>query len=50
MFDGFRVNPQDYKHRIEQLITLISADVKSTKDGMNMFQELVSEVEEIKPL
>jgi|SRR5690625_18738 len=50
MVDGFRVKPHDYKKRIDQIITLISNNVKSTKEGIDMLQELVSEIEEINPL
>jgi len=44
------MKPQDYKTRIDQIIKLISTDVESTKEGIDMLQELVSEIEEIKLL
>lgn len=50
MIDGFSMKPQGYKTRIDQIITLISADVECTKEGTDMLQELVSETEKIKLL
>jgi hypothetical protein len=50
MIDGFSNKPQDYKKRIDKIITLITADIERSKEAINMLQELVSETVEIKPM
>lgn len=43
MIDGFSIKPRDYKERIDKIITLLSSDKDSTREGVNMLKELVSE-------
>ncbi|MBZ2175457.1 nucleotidyltransferase domain-containing protein [Schnuerera sp. xch1] len=43
MIDGFSIKPRDYKKRIDKIITLLSSDKDSTREGVNMLKELVSE-------
>ena len=43
--DGFIIKPKDYKNRIDEIITLLSADRDTTREGINMLKELISETE-----
>jgi hypothetical protein len=43
--DGFIIKPKDYKNRIDKIITLLSADRDTTREGINMLKELISETE-----
>ncbi|MFM1650618.1 nucleotidyltransferase domain-containing protein [Brevibacillus sp. B_LB10_24] len=45
--DGFPVKPQDYKKRIDKIVTLISSDDDKTREGVQILRELVSETKEI---
>lgn len=45
MIDGFDKKPQDYKKRIDKIITLLSSIIDSTRQGIEMLQELISETE-----
>ena len=45
MINGFIINPKDYKNRIDKIITLLSADRDTTREGINMLKELISETE-----
>lgn len=45
MIDGFFIKPRDYKNRIDKIITLLSADRDTTREGINMLKELISETE-----
>jgi predicted nucleotidyltransferase len=45
MIDGFIIKPKDYKNRIDEIITLLSADRDTTREGINMLKELISETE-----
>lgn len=45
MIDGFSIKPKNYKNRIDKIITLISADRDTTREGINILKELVSETE-----
>ena len=45
MVDGFIIKSKDYKNRIDEIITLLSADRDATREGINMLKELVSETE-----
>jgi hypothetical protein len=45
MIDGFFIKPRDYKNRIDEIITLLSADRDTTREGINMLKELISETE-----
>lgn len=46
MIEGFR-KPNDYKKKIDQIITLISVNMDSTKEGIQILQELISETEKL---
>jgi len=45
MIDGFDAKPQGYKERIDKIITLLSPSIDSTKRGLEILQELISETE-----
>src|SRR5690625_2807510 len=45
MIDGFDTKPQGYKKRIDKIITLLSPSIDSTKRGLEILQELISETE-----
>jgi predicted nucleotidyltransferase len=45
MIDGFIIKPKDYKNRIDKIITLLSANRDTTREGINMLKEIVSETE-----
>lgn len=47
MIEGFRKKPDNYKKKIDQIITLISANIDSTKEGIEILQELISETEKL---
>lgn len=47
MIEGFNTKPNDYKKKIDQIITLISSDQDSTKEGIEILQELISETERL---
>ncbi len=48
MIDGFMIKPNDYKERIDKVISLISTDVDCTRKGIEILQRLVNEVELLK--
>lgn len=43
MIDGFNIKPRDYKKRVDKIITLVSSDKDSTREGIDTLKELVSE-------
>ncbi len=43
MIDGFKIKPVDYKNRIDEIITLLSADRDAAKKGVNMLKGLIDE-------
>ncbi|GAB3804071.1 nucleotidyltransferase domain-containing protein [Virgibacillus kimchii] len=45
MIDGFDIKPQGYKKRIDKIIKLLSPSVDSTRRGLEILQELISETE-----
>ncbi len=45
MIDGFDTKPQDYKKRIDKMITLLSPSIDSTSQGLEILEELISETE-----
>jgi len=45
MIDTFNIRPGAYKEKIDKIITLISSDVEQTKEGLDILQKLVNEVE-----
>lgn len=47
MIEGFNTKPNDYKKKIDQIITLISSNQYSTKEGIEILQELISETERL---
>ena len=47
MIDGFYYKPQDYKVKIDKIITLISSNIDNTKLGIEIIQELITETEEL---
>lgn len=47
MIEGFNTKPNDYKKKIDQIITLISSNQDSTKEGIEILQELISETERL---
>lgn len=44
MIDAFKSKPQNYKKRIDELITLISFNESNTRKGVEILEELVNEV------
>src|SRR5690625_2371309 len=47
MIEGFTIKPQDYKKKVEQLISLISTNTNHTKEGINLLEALVSDTEDL---
>ncbi|MEJ8545069.1 nucleotidyltransferase domain-containing protein [Brevibacillus borstelensis] len=45
MIDRFPVKPNDYKVRIDQVITLLSVETASTRRAVHLLRELVAETE-----
>ncbi|HHW31263.1 MAG TPA: hypothetical protein GXX20_06265 [Clostridiaceae bacterium] len=45
MINGFCIKPKNYKSRTDEIITLLSADRDTTREGINMLKKLVSETE-----
>lgn len=43
MIDTFKIKPQDYKLRIDEVITLISSNESNTRRGIEILEELVNE-------
>lgn len=47
MIEKFDKKPHDYKKRIDKIVTLISSNIESTRQGIEILQELVSETESL---
>ena len=47
MIEGFHTKPNDYKKKIDQVITLISSNRERTEEGIEILQELISETERL---
>lgn len=47
MIDGFSIKPRDYKKRVDKIFTLLSYDKDSTREGVNILKELISETEKL---
>ncbi|WP_221175433.1 hypothetical protein [Brevibacillus panacihumi] len=47
MIEGFHTKPNDYKKKIDQIITLISSNQDRTKEGIEILQALISETERL---
>ncbi|OZU87443.1 DNA polymerase subunit beta [Virgibacillus indicus] len=45
--DRFEVKPAEYKDRIDEIVSLISADEDDTRKGVNLLKELVSDIERL---
>lgn len=45
MIDGFDTKPQDYKKRIDKMITYLSSNIESTRRGLEILEELIAETE-----
>ena len=45
MIESFSIKPNNYKNRIDKIITLLSADRDNAREGINILKELVSETE-----
>lgn len=45
MIDGFDAKPKDYKIKIDKIITLLSANIDSTRLALVILQEIFSETE-----
>ncbi len=45
MINGFDIKPKDYNARIDEVVSLISADAEKTGQGVELLRELVSETE-----
>lgn len=45
MIESFNRKPKEYKDRIDQIFSLISSKIESTKQGVEMLHDLVSETE-----
>jgi predicted nucleotidyltransferase len=48
MITDFQLKPNNYKGRIEQVISLLSTDVACTRQGIEVLHELINEVERLK--
>ncbi|EQB86167.1 putative nucleotidyltransferase [Clostridium punense] len=48
MIEDFKIKPNDYKGRVDKVISLISTDVDCTRKGIEILQRLVNEVEHLK--
>lgn len=47
MIERFDKKPHDYKKRIDKVITLISSNIDSTRQGLEILEELISETERL---
>lgn len=47
MIEGFKIRPDAYKERIDRIISLLSSDVDRSREGLDILQGLVNEVENI---
>lgn len=47
MIESFKYKPDAYKERIDRIISLLSFDEDRTRQGLDILQGLVSEVENI---
>lgn len=47
MIEGFHTKPENYKQRIDNIITSISTDQASLKNAVEMLRELISETERL---
>ncbi|KPU45420.1 nucleotidyltransferase domain protein [Oxobacter pfennigii] len=47
MIDGFKIKPQDYKIKIDEVITLISSSKDNTIRAANILQGLINEAKEL---
>lgn len=47
MIDGFETKPKDYKARIDEIVTLVSADKEKTKAAVKRLREIVLETERL---
>ncbi len=47
MVDQFEIKPLDYKRRIDQIFSLLTTDIRSAREGINMLKELVAETEKL---
>jgi hypothetical protein len=48
MIEDFKIKPNNYKERIDKVISLISTDVDCTSKGIELLQRLVNDVEACK--
>ncbi|WMC91417.1 nucleotidyltransferase domain-containing protein [Kineothrix sp. MB12-C1] len=48
MIGSFKIKPIDYKEKVDKVISLISSDIDCTKEGIEILQGLVDEVEHLK--
>lgn len=48
MIEDFKIKPNNYKERVDKIISLISTDAGSTRKGIEILQKLVNEVEYLK--
>lgn len=47
MIDGFAKKPQEYKHRIDQIIALLSPNVDSTNQALDILEALITKTHEL---
>ena len=47
MIDGFKIKPQDYKKKIDEIITLISSDKESTRKAVGILEKLINETKKL---
>ncbi len=45
MVNDFAIRPEDYKLRVDEVITLLSLDQDRTRDGVTILFQLVEETE-----
>ncbi|WP_291648348.1 nucleotidyltransferase domain-containing protein [Clostridium sp.] len=47
MIDTFKIKPQNYKKRIDEVVTLISSNESNTRRGVEILEELVNETKDL---
>ena len=47
MIDTFKIKPQNYKKRIDDVITSISSNESDTRRGVGILEELVNETKDL---
>ena len=48
MIDNFKKKPKDYKKRVDEIFSLLSSSQDSMRKGIEILEELIHEIEEVK--